>query len=218
MKRVLWNLRRNPRGNRAVPGLPFWDLNLARRPFEKSPAIVALWTFLALLGVVLFAFDAYLVGREGWAIVRAYRAQKQVRSRAERLQAEIGRIRSAIERLDTEAFRNQCAFLNRQMKARFFSWSELLDTLEQALPPGIRLTAVTPQTQQVVGGPVPIHLTLEARDLENFVQLINRLYATRRIADFRMRREAPEPETGLVEYEVAILYRAAETAADEVDR
>ena len=186
---------------------PFWSLNLAAEPFERAPASVALWLTLALIGSLLLLLDITLVGRETLGIWRASRVQRQHQATALRLQSRIRQTQRTLESLDTKAFRRECEFLNQQVQARRFSWTRLLDALEHVMPPGVRVTSITPR---VIPGPaehVLIGLTVEAKTLQDFTGLITKFYESGEFYDVQIERESPDPARGLITYDLSVSYR-----------
>jgi len=90
---------------------------------------------------------------------------RQERRRAEAATREIGSI-------DLVSLSKETKFVNTQLAARAFSWSELLDRLEAVLPGNVRIIAVSPQFAD--NGLVHLSLACEGKTSDTLLNTINR--------------------------------------------
>lgn len=187
---------------------PLWHMNLAARPCEKAPASVAQWLLLAIIGVSLFFLDLSLVGHQSFAIFKVFREQGVQEKEAGGLLEQIRTMQNTLNRLDTKDFRKECQFLNQQLDARWFSWSRLLDALESVMPPSVRVTSITPRVVHIPTEHVVISLTVEARSLTDFTNLITSFYESGEFFDIQIQRESPDPAKSIVIYDLNVKYQA----------
>jgi len=147
-------------------------LNLARRPFrnERLPTLVLAVSCAALAGGtarhVLLARDL-LPGRA-----------RDVESRVVALETDIATLRAEsaeLLRLDAspEALKEWAA-IEGLVDRRAFSWTGLFAALEGALPPGVKLVSVSPQTK---AGRTDLSLAAVGRRTEDALALLQSLQA-----------------------------------------
>jgi Tfp pilus assembly protein PilN len=147
-------------------------LNLARRPFrnERLPTVVLAVSFVALAAGtarhVLLARDL-LPGRA-----------RDVESQVVALETEIATLRAEsaeLLRLDAspESLKEWAA-VEGLVDQRAFSWTGLFAALEGALPPGVRLVSVSPQTK---AGRTELALSAVGRRTEDALTLFRSLQA-----------------------------------------
>ena len=118
-------------------------LNLARRPFrnERLPTLVL---SLACLGLAAFSVRHALVARDLMP-GRARDVESQVVALEKEIadlraqSAELGRLAASAEAL------KEWAAVKALVDRRAFSWPGLFAALERAVPPGVKLVAISPQ-------------------------------------------------------------------------
>ena len=147
-------------------------LNLAREPFrnERLPTLLLAVGTLVLLGVT--ARQAQVA----WELLpgRARDASTELQtleSEAQKLRSESAMMHEVTPPAATV---EEWAAVKALVDRRAFSWTGLFAALEQALPPGVRLVAVTPG-----GGGSTTELTLTAvgRSSEDALALLQSLQA-----------------------------------------
>jgi Tfp pilus assembly protein PilN len=147
-------------------------LNLARRPFrnERLPTlIVGVCCVLLALLTARHLLDAreLLPGRaldvEGEAVA--------LEGKVEALRAELGELRRLSAPKEALA---EWASVKELVDRRAFSWTSLFAALEQTLPPGVRLTSVSPGAQS---GQMTIEIMAAGRSVEDALALLRALQA-----------------------------------------
>jgi Tfp pilus assembly protein PilN len=122
-------------------------LNLASRPFRnEAPAGILFWTAAALLAALTvrhaLAVQALLPGPTSSALQREAAAlEKEIAD----LRAEARRLRAPAP---DPARVSEWLLIKDLVDKRTFSWTQLFSRLEEVLPPGVRLTSVTPQVHR----------------------------------------------------------------------
>jgi Tfp pilus assembly protein PilN len=147
-------------------------LNLARRPFrnERLPTLVLAVSCAALAVAtvrhVLVARDL-LPGRARDVESQVVALEKEAAAlRAE--SSELLRLEASPESL------KEWATIAGLVDRRAFSWTGLLAALEGALPPGVRLASISPQTR---AGRTELSLTAVGRRTEDALALLQSLQA-----------------------------------------
>jgi hypothetical protein len=143
-------------------------LNLASRPFrnETLPAVLLGSAAAALLGLTVY---------HGFVI------RSLLPGRSSARHAELDRLERKVARLRTEAELSESAppapvlaewrALEELVDRRRFSWTELLATLEETLPLGVRLISISPAVSR---GEVDLDLTATARSIDDGLALVSR--------------------------------------------
>lgn len=196
--------------------------NLATRPFYNVRAVQMA---IAALAVIVIAFTAFnivelfrLRGSENALGSHASENEAQ----AQRLRSEAARIRTQIDQKELALVSAAAREANGIIDRRAFSWTELLEQLENTLPADVRVTTVQPRLDE---GVFTVTLAAEARRTEDVADFIDALEKTGAFRDVYPLREAATT-TGLVATTITAVYLpparetadsaapAAETAGD----
>jgi Tfp pilus assembly protein PilN len=98
-------------------------------------------------------------------------AQLEGQTEQERRRAEA--VSNQLRGIDMAALDRQTRFINSQLAERAFSWSELLDRLENVLSSDVRVTSISPSFRD--DGLVHLILDLEAKKADGLIVTLNRL-------------------------------------------
>jgi len=149
--------------------------NLSTRPFYNRRAVPAV---LGTLTIVVAAITVYnvltimgLTAQQRSLSARAVQAEQE----AERLRAEAVGVRGRIDPKELNVVAGEAREANAIIDQRTFSWTELLQTFENTLPPDVRITAVQPALEQ--DGTFTVGMTIEARraeDVDAFVEALEK--------------------------------------------
>ncbi|HET7712581.1 MAG TPA: hypothetical protein VFL80_11675 [Thermoanaerobaculia bacterium] len=148
-------------------------LNLAARPYRDYRPVYAAVVVMSLLTAFLLLnnLDTYYRYVSETKATRGRIAQLDRQAAAERQKAQ--QIESQLKSVNTLALDRQTKFINAQLAERAFSWSELLDRLENVLPDDVRITSIAPTFQP--NGIVHLELTCEAKSGQGLLQTINQM-------------------------------------------
>jgi Tfp pilus assembly protein PilN len=185
-------------------------LNLAQRPFLNSRPVVRISLLLWLLGLLILVgnvslFRIYLSGsadkRE--QIARGVEEIARQQRTAQQLQ---GRLDS----IDLVRLNEEIDFLNQKIARRTFSWSLLLDRLVEVLPNDIRLSRLSPETEDKgerrrKEGRVQLTISGETRSDEALLRFVDNLFAHPAFADPNLLREERQDDN-LVRFELTAQY------------
>jgi Tfp pilus assembly protein PilN len=141
--------------------------NLSTRPFYNARAVHAGLGVLALIVVLVTAFNAIQIVRLS-ASQRTLGAKAQAAEQeAARLRTEAQQIRTRIDPKELEVVAQAAREANTIIDQRTFSWTGLFTHLEATLPPDVRITQITPRPQDKV---VVIGVeTRSVEDLDTFI-------------------------------------------------
>ena len=119
--------------------------NLSTRPFYNQRAVNVLLGLVAVLVLVLTAFNV-------WRIVTLSRQNTEItsranqdRSEADRLSQEAARVRRGLNQNELKVVASAAREANAIIDQRTFSWTEFFNRIESTLPPDVMLTAVRPR-------------------------------------------------------------------------
>jgi hypothetical protein len=147
-------------------------LNLAARPFKDYRPLyaVVVVTSLIIAFLMLNNIDAYYRYVRETESTRAEiaRIQKQIENEREAAQAA----QTHIKGMDLTTLGNQTRFINAQLAERAFSWSELLDRLEDVVPRDVRIVSITPSFTE--SGIVRLTMACEAKTSAGMVNTLDR--------------------------------------------
>ena len=196
-------------------------LNLARRPFLNSRPVVRVSLLLWVLGLLLLLGNVSLF----WSYLESSADKRQQIARGgqeiARQQAAAAQLQSRLDNIDLERQNEQVDFLNEKIEERTFSWSLLLDRLAEVLPNDVRLTRLTPRTEDPAAGQsrrsrtarsqprregqIPLLITGETRNDEALLRFVDNLFAHPAFVDANPTREE-RLENGLVRFELSVQY------------
>jgi Tfp pilus assembly protein PilN len=185
--------------------------NLATRPFYNVRAVQIAILVLVIIVIGFTAFNVIellrLRGSENTLGSHASESEAE----AQRLRTEANRIRTQIDQKELEAVSAAAREANAIIDRRAFSWTELLQQIEETLPPDVRITTVQPGLEE---GVFRVTLAAEARRPEDVADFIDALEKTGAFADVVPLREAITDE-GLVATTIDTVYTPRPRAAEE---
>ncbi len=182
-----------------------WNLNLAKKAFRQVGLLVSIWAGLLLLGFVLFAVSSVLFVQTTIEVVHYMKGIREQQVKVARYEDDIRDIRRKIQKLDTKKFRTECAFLYEQIGARGFSWSELLDALEDVLPAQVRILSISPTVSHQKG--IQLRLQVVAKQLNDFTTFLTKMYESGRFTNIVIQSEKLIPDTRELEYSLSVAYQ-----------
>ena len=151
-------------------------MNLAARPYRDYRPLYAVIVVLSLVIAFLMLnnIDTY------YRYVRETETTRQeiatIESRIKQEQSRAEAARGQIAAIDLDRLAMQTRFINAQLAERAFSWSELLDRLEQVMPRDVRITAIAPSFSDE--GLVTLRLSCEAKTPDGMVATMERFQAS----------------------------------------
>lgn len=154
--------------------------NLSSRPFYNDRVVTVVIGVLAALVLAATLFN----------IVRLYTLvteRAEIRARLDADTAEAARVRAEADTLQRGVDRVTLARLaasareaNTLIERRTFSWTRLLEHLEDTLPAGVRLTTISPRLDS---GEFRVAMAVVARSLDDIDEFVESLLATGRFYD-----------------------------------
>ena len=141
------------------------DINFASVPFRNNTPYW-LGYGLGVLGLAAFitfnswAFFAYSESR---AVLESDHAAKK--ARLEELHQDTAKLQGLIQKEDIEAINSRASYTNSLLEKRRFSWTDLLNSLEEVQPYQVRLLSLLPRIQEKG---ILIDARAVAKDLQAF--------------------------------------------------
>ncbi len=148
-------------------------LNLASQPYRDYRAVYAVVVVMSLLIAVLMLnnVDTYY---------RYKTETKTTRNTIENLQMQADQEKARATAADTQlrsfnltALSNETHFINGRLAERAFSWSELLDRLEDVLPRDVRINNIAPSFQ--TSDYVHLEMSFDAKAPDGMLTMITNL-------------------------------------------
>jgi len=147
-------------------------LNLASRPYRDYRPVYAVVVVSSLLIAFLMLnnVDTFIHYRQSTGTTRAEIAQREAEADQELRRAQS--VDAQLRSLNLSALDKQTRFINYQLAQRAFSWSELLDHLENVLADDVRITSVAPSFGE--NGIIHLQLNAAAKSSDGMVKTITR--------------------------------------------
>lgn len=184
-------------------------VNLATRPFYNERGVHLALAALALTLAAVSVYDVRtflaLSAREAEVRERVQRTEAQ----AARARTEATRLRSTLGQEELEAVLAAAREANRLIEQRTFSWTALLNHLEETLPADVMLTAVRPSPDD---GAVVVTLAVVGRTVGAIGEFMDRLEATGAFTGVLSRDERVREDGGF-EATVVAHYRPRDVTA-----
>lgn len=179
-------------------------LNLASRPYRDYRPVyaVVVVTSLLIAFLMLNNIDTY------YRYVRETRTQRgeiaQVEAQIEQERRRAEQAANQMRGIDLVRLSRQTKFVNTQLAERAFSWSELLERLEEVVPSDVRILSIAPNFNE--NGMVTLALTGEAKRADGMTVLLARLQRSTWFANPFPDNEHLEP-TGGYRFGMTVDYR-----------
>lgn len=156
-------------------------LNLASQPYRDYRPVYAVVVVMSLLIALLMLnnIDTYY---------RYKTETKTTRATIEKLQAQAEQEKSRAAAADTQlrsydliALGNETHFINSRLAERAFSWSELLDRLEDVIPHDVRIGNISPSFQR--NDLVHLEMNCDSKTAQGMLNTITNLQKNRQFAN-----------------------------------
>lgn len=156
-------------------------LNLASQPYRDYRPVYAVVVVMSLLIAVLMLnnIDTYYRYKTETKTTRTTIATLETQAEQERTRAAAAD--NQLRSFDLTALGNETHFINAQLAERAFSWSELLDRLEDVLPRDVRITNISPAFQP--NGLVHLEMTFDAKAPDGMLAVITNLQKNRQFVN-----------------------------------
>ena len=182
------------------------DINLASQPYEDARQFWMRWGTavgaLGLLTLILLTLDI-----SGWLNARRDRAAM---AQARALIAKRDQVRTNAERVlnlpQNRATRDQSQFLNQLIERKAFSWTRVLESLEQVMPRRVHLVSITPTLDE--DNQLALKMVVAGDSRDRAIELAQRMEESRSFSQTNIVRVAhTESQTGDTEVvEIAAIY------------
>jgi Tfp pilus assembly protein PilN len=169
-------------------------LNLATSPQENRRPFVAGAVALGTLGVIALALLAT-------ASYRSWQANRQVNADIARLESEIrgtsaqqAELESYFHTDQTQKTLQRANFLNSLIGERSFPWTKIFADLEQTLPAGVRVVAISPK---LVNGQAEVILTVGAMNDDQKIKFLEAIEKSKKFSDIHVTAERHNDQQGI---------------------
>lgn len=149
-------------------------LNLAARPYRDYRPLYAVVVTLSVLiaFLALKNIETYFEYVNATRSTRANIAKLDAQAAQERRRSEV--LRNQLGTIDVGSLNRQARFVNARLAERTFSWSELLDRLEDVLADDVRIKSISPRIRD--DGWVHLNLSCESKSTNGMIETINALH------------------------------------------
>jgi type IV pilus assembly protein PilN len=191
--------------------------NLATRPFYNERAVHTWLLVVAALVVLATLFNVTRVLRYSRSDTQLAGEATRDESRAGDLRTQAARLRASVDPRQIDFASNEARMANDLIDRRTFSWTELLNRFETALPDDVRITSVRPQIDKQRG--IVLNIAVVARTNDDVQAFIDRLHSTNAFPQVLAIEEHAD-EAGMWETSLEAIYSpgAARPAAEGAAR
>ncbi len=163
-------------------------LNLASRPYRDYRAVYAVVVVMSLLTAFLMLNNIDTYYRYVRDTKTTYQKISSLDAQAENERNRAAQAEAQIRGINLVGLDEDTKFINARLAERAFSWSELLDRLEQVLPNDVRIRGIAPSFSK--SGMVHLELACETRGVNGMVETV-----TRFLKDTHFANAFPRSET-----------------------
>ena len=148
-------------------------LNLASQPYRDYRPVYAVVVVMSLLIAVLMLnnIDTYYRYKTETKSTRATIAKLETQAEQEKARAAVAD--NQLRSFNLTQLGNETHFINARLAERAFSWSELLDRLEDVLPHDVRIVTITPTFQP--NQYVHLEMSFDAKTPDGMIATITNL-------------------------------------------
>lgn len=156
-------------------------LNLASQPYRDYRPVYAVVVVMSLLIAVLMLnnIDTYYRYKTETKSTRTTIAKLQTQADQEKVRATAAD--NQLKSFNLAQLGNETHFINARLAERAFSWSELLDRLEDVLPRDVRITNIAPSFQP--NQYVHLEMSFDAKTPDGMLATITNLQKNKQFAN-----------------------------------
>ncbi len=169
--------------------------NLSTRPFYNERALHGVLGLAALIVLALTIFNltqiVLLTGRQSSLSSQAAAAS----TRATELRAQAARTRQTVNPKELDAISGAAREANTIIGQRLFSWTDLLNRLENTLPENVRITALRPSVER--DGSITVTMTVNAQGVDDIEQFMANLEETTAFSEVYPLDDEPAEDGGV---------------------
>lgn len=156
-------------------------LNLASQPYRDYRPVYAVVVVMSLLIAVLMLnnIDTYYRYKTETKTTRTTIANLQTQADQERARATAAD--NQLRSFNLTALGTETRFINARLAERAFSWSELLDRLEDVLPRDVRINNISPSFQ--ASQYVHLEMSFDAKAPDGMLTVISNLQKNKQFAN-----------------------------------
>src|SRR5579862_1916825 len=168
-------------------------LNLSTAPRANNRPFLAAAGAIGAVAAIAFVILFH-------AAYADWRASRALRTDISRLESEIRADQATRQSLDTffhspdqKQILDRSNFLNSLIGQRSFPWTKIFMDLEQTLPPGVRVTKISPK---LVNGRAMVELTVGAQSDEGKIKFLQTLEKSKAFSDIRVKSDRSSDQPG----------------------
>lgn len=163
-------------------------INLASRPYQDEGLFYRRWGMALLLSVLLtvslifLSVQHYQTSRKEWASAR------EAEDKLAQLKKEEAQAQQILAEPQNRGTRDQSQFLNASIVRKSFCWTGLMEDLEKIMPPGVRVSAISPAMDQ--HNRFTLKLQVEGESREGAIQLLRNMEKSQHFRSSRLTGES----------------------------
>ena len=125
------------------------QINLASRPFTNHTLYHVGYVVIGLVGLLLLAHNAIWFFSNHGDVREMEQEISSLQTEVDQNIREAGSLAEQVEQVQrNRRFREVVAFVDGRIRQRRFSWIRMLNLLQEAIPPQVKIESITPRVQQ----------------------------------------------------------------------
>jgi Tfp pilus assembly protein PilN len=161
-------------------------LNLSTTPQENRRPFLVAAVLVGAAGVIAFLV-LFRATYTSWDSSRDLHARvAQLENRIARASTRQSELAVYFRSPDAQRILDRASFLNSLIDERSFPWTKVFATLEQTIPPGVRVVAISPK---LVRGRAQVDLTIGAADSEQEVRFLQAIEKSKAFSNVEITSE-----------------------------
>jgi type IV pilus assembly protein PilN len=189
------------------------DINLASQPYEDAPQFWMRWGS-AVGAVGLLTLVLLTLAITGWMNARR---DREAMAEKRTLIADRDQKRANAERIlglpENRNTRDQSQFLNELIERKAFSWTRVLENLENVMPARVHLQSIHPELDE--DNQLALKMTVAGDSRDRAIELARRMEDSRHFAQTNIIAELPTHSTSgdTVQFDMVAIYVSEPLAA-----
>jgi Tfp pilus assembly protein PilN len=151
-----------------------------RRPFLAGAALLGTIGMIALVVLFQATYTSWQSNRDMHARIA------ELESRIRRASARQAELATYFRGPDAQRVLDRANFLNSLIDERSFPWTKVFATLEQTMPSGVRVVAISPK---LVNGRAQVDLTIGAADNEQEIRFLQAMERSKAFSNVEITSE-----------------------------
>jgi Tfp pilus assembly protein PilN len=180
------------------------NFNYSGKPFEDINKYYRTAIILGVLVLLMIVLNAYFYLDYRKVSSELIPERDFLEKKRDNLELQLSRDSEELKRNENKALFKKIDELNELIESRIFSWTRLLDALENTIPPDVMVTSINPK---ISGNGVLITISVKTYDYRGILKLITNMDASTSFSDLYPVFENTENKGGRKEVSADFVFK-----------